>query len=485
MKRRRFIKNTALGSLLLTSGACRHLVPGTASNARGHKVFTSFCEPVVDPSHELYITWISNKPDQRSLEIRSTGGVSSWKPYESHRTREFPALPGYWLHTVVVRGLNPDTIYDYRVRGAGFADKVKTCRAIVPLNVVWACDWQMRDYSPDGFLWRLGDALTAHDEMDLLLLGGDYVDDDGRVIEEYSQLWLDYLIVMNARFRTRGGAQYPMLALIGNHEGRNKNRLDDIISRGGSAGSGGDGVVGQIVDIFSWSYEPNHPSRFANSCATMRIGNELFFMGLETDHTVPLSKQFGFFQKSLANHCPEVRHSFIGGHVPPFNNWSNNFTRPGDRLMRNVFWPEAQKYSGEGKSLRGWLAGHTHAVVVSSKLRMDYRKELSDEENDNRWFTHPEGLRQLGNGPMGLPAVQNIETINRISPIDQTHYWKAILKGDRRHENPNYFEIHGEGIMNPQIPLSHAWVYKLSETSWNAEAVNLDGKLFYQFSETI
>ena len=484
IERRTFLKKAALTSAAVSSGALGQVAIGSTVRNPAHKVYTSFSEPITDPSSELFITWISNNPDARVMELRPATAVATWTPLTSFRTREFPALPDHWLHTIRLGGLTPDTIYEYRVPGADFSDKVKTCRAQLPLNVVWASDWQMNDYSSDGFLWRLGDALTAHDEMDLLWLGGDYVNDDGRVTETFSQRWLNFLTILPARYRTRDGAQYPMLAVIGNHEGRAATRVDDDRG-GGSAGTGGDGKLGQIADLFSWSYDPEHPTRYRNSCATMRVGNELFFLGLETDHTEPLVEQFDFFRHVLAENTPQVRHSFIGGHVPPFNNWSTNYTRAGDRTLRNLFWPEAQKYSGAGKSLRGWLGGHTHAVVVTPKLKFDYRSDLSDEENDNRWYVDPEGLRQLGNGPMGRPARQNIDTVNRISPIDGSHYWSAILKGDRRNPDPNYLEVLGEGITNPQIPLSHAWVYKLSPRSWTAEAVNLDGKLFYQFSENV
>jgi len=483
-ERRTFIKKAALTSAAVFSGTLSKVTLGSTGTRGAHRVFTSFSEPVVDPSNELFITWISNNPDRRVMEIRPAGSARSWTEQTAFRSREFPALPGHWLHTIKVSGLSPDTIYEYRVPGANFSDKVKTCPARLPLKVVWGSDWQMNDYSSDGFLWRLGDALTGHDDMDLLWLGGDYVNDDGRINPTYSQRWLNFLTILTARYRTREGAQYPMLALIGNHEGRSSSRLDDD-RNSGSAGAGGDGKLGQIADIFTWSYDPAHPTRFRNSTGTMRIGNELFFLGLETDHTEPILGQFNYYRHMLAQNAPQVRHSFIGGHVPPFNNWSRNYTRDGDRALRNFFWPEAEKYSGPGKSMRGWLGGHTHALVVTPKLKIDYREDLSAEENDNRWYAHPEGFRQLGNGPMGVPARQNIDTINRISSIDGSHYWSAILKGDRRNPDPTYHEVMGEGVMNPQMPLAHAWVYELTPTNWTAKAVNLDGHLFYQFNEDI
>src|SRR5690606_25345150 len=114
-----------------------------------HTVEWSFAETIDDPSKELFVTWLTNSPDAKVLEYRPRGG-QVWMSVSSFRTRPFPVLDGLWLHTVDLRNLTPDTVYEYRVPGSKYTDAVKTCPNLGSIRVVMASDWQNTNYSPSS-----------------------------------------------------------------------------------------------------------------------------------------------------------------------------------------------------------------------------------------------------------------------------------------------------------------------------------------------
>jgi len=444
-------------------------------------VYTLFAEPIVDPSRELYITWVNSEQAARVLEIRPLGGAT-WAPLSSFRTRAFPSS-AMWLHTAEAIGLAPDTIYEVRVVGSTFSDTIKTAPARWPLRIVLASDWQVNDYTEAGALGRLGDIATARDDYDLLWLGGDYVNDDGQVNGTETGRWLSFLQTLSQRWRTREGALYPWLAIVGNHEGHNA-------ANDGSAGRDGTGTLGYVHHVFTWSYDELHPTRFCNSAATMAIGNKLRLVTYESDHTEPIGDQVPWLLDRIEE-APAYRHNFIMGHVPPFSSYgggssgetsNSSYIFPAARTGRNALWMAAQEHASR---IRAWLGGHSHLLMITQKLKMAYDDQLSDSDNDSRFYPDPGGLRQLGLGPIGTAMIQNQTTLDRTSSIsghESEHYWEAYLMRDPN--DPNAFVVQGD-IAGPQIPLSHYWEMILSDGDWAARAVNLNGDEFYSIEEVV
>ena len=431
-----------------------------------------FFEPITSEAN-LYVTWVANSPGAKGLEYR-VAGARSWDSTASVRTRGFPALPGYWLHTAELTGLAPDTIYEMAVIGADFRDTVKTS-PMSGIKIMMASDWQTQDYSPSGRLQLFGPVVTAT-TPDLGIFNGDINNSDGRFTTAWAQDYVNIFKSLSANYRTRGGAQFPWIYTMGNHEGRNAAGTSN-------AHTGGDGTPGMIADICSWGYFDRHPTRFTRSAATLRIGDELFITALETDHTVPLMSQFDWWRAQMAAHAPQVRHSFVVGHVAPFNVYNGRYTDQACRDMRNHFWPEAEQYAGPGGSLRAWLSAHAHNMVVTPRLKMDVRPGETLATRDNDFFRDAEGLRNLGFGQLGPPAVAHQGTLDRTSNIDGQPFYDAVLARTAASEND--YEISGSGVTNPSAPVAHVWLLTLGDASWGARAINLAGTNYYEITESI
>lgn len=430
-----------------------------------------FAEPVVDPSTELYITVIADTHRPFDLQYRPVGS-DYYAQATAFRVRPFPAKDGWFIHTFWIERLTPDTIYHVHPINSFMADTVKTAPAGPDITLVWASDWQSTDYSSAGGLWQMGDATTL-EEPDMLVFGGDVHPGYDPLTEVQADRWLDYLSVSCERWRTTDGALYPWIYLIGNH---------DLVG----GGVGGGGKLNFMNEIFSWSYAPQHPTRFADGVATVKISSEVLIIGLDSDHGTPIDAQLDWFKDSISQ-AGEFRHAFVGSHSGPFSTYGSDFSRERNRSQRNKFWTFAQQFSGSGKSLRAWLQAHTHTIHASHKMLVDYDENLSASQNDLRWRLDSEGFRVLGNGPVGNGVEGNWPIVTQVSSIDGSNLYSAFIGRDT--EAPEGWRFLGDTLVD-SLPASAAsarnvWVINLGENEWSARCLRPDGTLFYEINEIL
>lgn len=437
-----------------------------------YEVHFLFAEPITDPSEDLYITWLADSPDATALEYR-VDGASGWMSAGSIRTRAFPELTNRWLHTAALSGLSSGTTYEFRVSGSDFSDLIKTA-PLEDVTIVLASDWQTTDYTSAGGLHVMGEIATEY-EPDFGIFNGDMSNADGRFTEAWALDFVEIFKKLTAEWRTVGGAQYPWIFLYGNHDGRNAAGT-------GNAHTGGDGTPGMLDTIASWSYYSRHPTRFARSAATVKISDEVFIIGLETDHTVPIASQFDWFAEQLDAHAGDFKHTFIAGHVPPFNNYTTRWTDTACRVMRNDFWVEAQQYSGAGKSLRAWLSGHVHKMVATPKLKMDVRPGESLTTRDNDFYRDPEGFYNIGFGQVGPPGTAASESMDRVSNIDGDPWFDAVI--GPQEDEPDTYEVDGD-VTNPSAPVRHIWIIETGEGEWIAMAISQENEPYFTIFEEI
>ena len=423
-----------------------------------HAVSDLYAEPVTDPSKDLYVSWTSNSSDRKVIEYRPQGG-ESWMSASSIRSRPFRHLEDLYIHTVEIVALSPDTTYEFRVPGSIFSDKVKTAPARFPLRVAVTSDF----HGNTSNLETLGGHATQ-DHFDVHLWLGDMnsgYGDDSNIANIYRSF-----ISGLSSWRTRDDALIPIVALVGNHDVYPSGTFD----------------TDMIKDVFTWGYDPTHETRFIDSAAYFRVRKNFVFIGINTDND--LGSQFQWFSEVADREIPGATHAAVGYHRPAFNAFSNQFVNDTSRALRRDFWTKSQEFAGPESPMRAHFVGHTHALTMSSKMRMEYDDQLSDSDNDLRWVhDESDGFRQIGNGPIHTPADQNRSTIALESIIDGSLWYDAILT--RSTSDDNVPEVFGDGVTNEQIPLSHYWRVEFSEDRWTADAVNLNGDLFYTFSETI
>jgi Calcineurin-like phosphoesterase len=433
-----------------------------------------FVEGWQDAASDAAITWVSDDTEQTVMEYRLRG-ATEWVASNSVRTRAFPNLSGKYLHTVVISGLSANATYDMRWPGSIVTDSFKTA-ARAGITVVMASDHQNTDFSATGIAGDFGTVVTA-EEIDLLILNGDYVNDDGQFTTTFGQRWFDFLTQISRDYRSANGSLVPFVGTVGNHEGRN---IEDT----SNALEGGDGTIGMIETILSWGYDPEHPGREVNSAATLSVGKELFIITVETDHTESLPDQATWFAAQLATNVPNHRNTIVVGHCPAWLGMAtfelDNYDTQA-RALRNTFWPIMNLYADK---IRCYFCGHEHILTITDKLKMNYDAGLSLVENDTRWTTNAtDGVRQLCAGPWaGTRYDLDAADMAAVSGIDASPKFIAAMGYDTPGD---IVQTYGTGLTNADKDTWCVWISTYSATTFTARAVDRNGLDFYSISESI
>lgn len=442
---------------------------GTVVDPITHTVYYGFIEPWSDPSADAVVSWVSTSADERVVEARLDGS-NVWITSASHRSRPWPSMDGYYVHSAAFFGLSPDALYHLRWPRAVFTDRFMTS-ARSAVRVAFLSDFQNTTFGAETPLLDFGAVIQAR-MPHFLLFNGDYVNDDGRVDEPRAQRWYDFLQALFSHYR-RDGALIPCLFMAGNHEGRNA-------ADNGSAIDGGDGTLGLLKSLFSFGYDPENPARHVNSNSRLSIGRELLFLTLETNHTQPLPDQLPWFEANLPASA-DYRHTVIVGHCPAFCGMGTYDFGHGDnqaRALRNLFWPAMEPYAGK---IRFYVGGHEHILAVTDKLRMDYDPMQSLVANDTRWAVDPAvGVRQIGSGPWGNALLLDVDPARagEVSTIDSSVKMLAAMGFDGTD-----VQTFGTGITNPGDETSNIWIGEFSADGWSVRAVGRDGRQFYEIEE--
>lgn len=439
---------------------------GGGSGIIDHDAYFAFVEPIVDASKELFVSWVSNSSDRKVMEYRPVGG-ESWSSAASFRTRPFPETDGKWIHTVKLQGLSSGSHYEMKVIGTSFVDRFKVPPA-TDVNMALVSDWQLTDYSPAGRLYQFGPTFTEKGH-DIAIWNGDMTNDDGIYDGVEAQKWYNFVYTLSNGWRT-DGSLVPWIMIVGNHEGANP-------SGPGGITFGGNGILGMIKDIFSWTYSEDHPESPFPSVGIVRVGRELSIICLDTDHCTPIASQQEFLESALESEKNQ-RHVYVAGHVSPFNahDWANQA-----RYMRGNMWTVAQNYSGSNGPVIAWLSAHAHLMYVVPRMKMDIQGTPSWEDADRSFKRDPDGIYCLGQGQIGWPLDLPEWNITRTSIYDGLPAWSAIL--NRQTGLANTYEIHGDGVTNPSAPVAHFWTIRSNRNGFDAKAVSINGLNYYSITE--
>ncbi|WP_353144938.1 FN3 domain-containing metallophosphoesterase family protein [Paracoccus sp. (in: a-proteobacteria)] len=438
--------------------------------APSQTVSFAFAEPHTDPSRDLLLTWVSNSANAVALEYR-VAGSGVWTQVASHRRRPWPEVAGLHLHTALMDGLAPDTVYELRWPGAAFTDSVRTARQ-AGVRVCVASDYQRTTYDSGSLLAEFGGIFVAQ-QCDLLIFNGDFVNDDGLWTEVMGLRWRDFMEALSRDWR-RDGALIPVAATMGNHEGRNAAGTSN-------ATFGGDGTPGMMIDIFSLGFDPEAADYVNRSAWAFTVGREVGFAAIETNHTVPLASQADWLAARLDEMAPRVRHLNVIGHSPAlYGYWSTWEVVNGQaRTLKSTIWPIMEAHSD---LIRAYWCGHEHRISMTARLRMDWDVGLPAETNDLRWITDPTGgVRQLGSGMIG--GTTNALTpglYDQVSGIDGSPKFLAIAGYDGTN-----FDAHGDIDTVGATDLFNMWIADFSAQEFSARCIGRAGHQFIIITDSM
>jgi 3',5'-cyclic AMP phosphodiesterase CpdA len=141
------------------------------------------------------------------------------------------------VNRVVLKGLEPGSVYEYKVREEGEVFRFRTMPGSLeerPLRIVMTADHQ----SPDWNRFAHDNAkLAALQKPDMFIVAGDFVNDEGNVTLENAERWaryLDHLYNIEDGYffyeKEIGGQRFenlviPHLSVLGNHETGQRNHI--------------------------------------------------------------------------------------------------------------------------------------------------------------------------------------------------------------------------------------------------------------------
>lgn len=449
-----------------------------------HNVAYMFTEPFDDPSQSLVLTWVSDSPGGDLMEYRNKG-AGSWIGVKSQRTRKMGPLD-WWLHSVAIEGLAFANVYEARFPGADLRDDFWTTPRRNPV-IAAGSDFQSTRIIDAPELRLLAESIRAQG-ADIFLHPGDHINDDGRKAplfpddEIYWQRWFDYMQTLSQIMRKNGGV-IPLAGLVGNHEARKADPSSDPAQAesNGSEMDGADGTIGQIEDVMSWSYWDATPTKFVDSAATISIGEDVFIVGLNTDHSEDLEPQIAWLIDQLEAAYPKYRHLIVMGHYPAFYpaEGVRNFTAPARRL-RNIMYPQLEQFADK---LRVYLCGHAHVFAITPPLRVLFDDALTPEQNDERYTEDASlGIVQIGTGPMQV-GPRFPERGDDTSAFDGSNMFRAAMGRD---ENQDIVTNGPEPIDNQTIDTAwHYWLMDFSDTQFRARGFGQHNLPFFTYTKEL
>lgn len=441
------------------------LVPETAT----HQALRQYIEVASDPSRDMILNWHADASAPAAVEYR-VQGASSWQSAGA-TVIDIPNAVEK-VFSARVTNLSPNTTYEWRNAGSGSANiqKFKTApdyRAR-DLRIAFVSDCHLFTQVTDLVHFNALNALIRSDNPDIVVLGGDYVDDNGEVGETRAARWTQFLSLIDNSLRRTDGTQIPVVAMAGNHEAKPAS--------GSSAGGSttGDGTYSYLDRMFAGLYRTHFENVGGTGYGYVTIANELLLIALETEHASPLSAQIPWISDLLAEKAANYRHVVVLGHVPPFSPTDDSWEFHPYPTIRRQLVPAIQDYP----NLRFYCCGHLHSLFASKCLKIDG----SGTDADNKWYEDASGIRVIGVGGWASPS-HDFETHARVSSIDASSFADVVLSTNGEVVNVDPISAPTNASNDPAP--KHYWRLDLKESEITAEAVAIDGTVYCTLTETI
>lgn len=326
------------------------------------------------------------------------------------------------VHWTQITGLEPDTMYEFRIGDGEVIRKFRTMPAAPTRPIRFA---ESGDVMRDQSLFERMNKLVAARDPDFVIFGGDLAHDNGQ--PEGAKFWYAFLDIWQRTMIAPDGRTIPLIVAIGNHETPN---------------GGFDQTPEDVLFFYELFAFPG-----MQGYNVLDFGKYLSLILLDTKHTHPVSgEQTDWLDQTLAARADRT-HVFCIYHVPAWPAARN----PGNTQNRHI--------------RQQW-------VPVFEKHRVD----ICFEHHDHTFKrTHPirdgqidpHGVVYLGDGGYALNETRRPKPPGRwwnggrwyLARSGQTNFfWLATLDGDARtfeavdptgHVFDTYTQI--EGVDAPTI----------------------------------
>lgn len=281
-------------------------------------------EPPYDPI-SVYLTW--QRAPEKTMTIHwisDTSRSDDLVEYRQHGTNEWscqtgfhctvPDLPSYYVHTVELTHLTPNTDYDFRISSKGVEFKFRTMPSLFddPIRFVVGGDVYHDTIEPVIETHKQ----AARKDPHFALIGGDlaYAGDRfaGLAEEMHSWMdwikgndnktsrrsrWIEWLVAWKEHMVAPDGRLIPFIPAIGNHD----------------INGGFDKTSAEAADFHTFFAMPGK-----QGYNVLDFGNYLTLFILDTGHTNPIGGAQAHWLYENLKARQRIQHKFAVYHVPAY-----------------------------------------------------------------------------------------------------------------------------------------------------------------------
>lgn len=231
-----------------------------------------------DPSTTMVIAWLTweEKHDEDNLTYRKADDDSAAWTGAAATTKPMPGGAAYTIHTANLTGLEPDTIYAFRLSDGGKVRRFRTMPETLTRPIKLADGGDI--YNDMKLLKPLCEQVGKFGP-DFVILGGDIAYAGGNL--DNAERWVKLMRVFMNKFVSPEGLSIPVVAVIGNHE----------VANGGFGRPNKDAPF--FYSLFAYPGEQGY--------GVLDFGDYLSLVTLDSDHTHPIDgAQTQWLEKTLA-----------------------------------------------------------------------------------------------------------------------------------------------------------------------------------------
>lgn len=385
----------------------------------------------------MVINWHRDKTEDKLLYRKE--GESSWIERETDYEATFPHRTER-IHRVVLRDLEPDTLYEFKFEGEGDEDLqlFKTFpREEKEISVVFMSDHQstgVQGRPPvNDSVFRAINGHIANEEPDLVIFNGDILMCQGIVNSGRSSAWAEFLDYMSGDLVTKSGVKIPLLWIIGNH---------DVLPGSLSQTNDVDPTEppNYVLTLFHTLYDTNEPEYYGGY-GHIVCGNWFLLLCLDTHHGKSIFLQKDWLESLYARYKNRYKYVLVAQHLHPYPS-SRDFDMVGQdqykapiEFLRDEIQPIFQKFG-----VRYVGVGHEHVWSISKPIYIPegHGKVLKTDTHlvaEN----HPKSITFVGGGSVHSQVSRQPTNLGEWwldEAVSVRNFWKITI-------NDNTFNAQG------------------------------------------
>jgi acid phosphatase type 7 len=351
-----------------------------------------------NPESTMTVCWVTNLDSSTDLVEYQRKGETAWKSITGQHV-PMPDKYSFWIHSVELTQLQPDTEYIFRISAEGVKYKFRTMSndPTKPIRFIVG-----GDVYHDGLdvLEKMNRQAAKLDPL-FAIVGGDiaYNDHKPSALPNIMPRWMDWLIAWKNQMVAPDGRLIPLIPAIGNHDV--KKRQNNKIPSDAP---------------FFYALFPFPGPRGYN---VLDFGAFMSLIILDSDHTNPVKGKQTFWLHKILEERKQIPHKFAVYHVGAYPSVRPFKDKTNSEIRKN--WVPLFEQFGVSTAFEH----HDHAYKRTWPLR-EGKIDFKD------------GILYIGDGAWGVETPRIPHTPEKVWYLAKTQSSRHVIL-TKIHDNERHF----------------------------------------------